>query len=212
MTDLDAFLSKVLPYAPGCPEPVAFEHIRNAAIEFCEETKLWRSDDAFELADDPNILCAPTDAAILDIERCDWNGKRLEPATIGWLDDRYPDWRSSTNLWQGEPSWFTQLAPDTIRVVPMPYDDASPRTVGVSLRLKPSEDAELLPDFLAEHHRTLIGWGALAGILMLPNQTFSAPDRAQYYQAKFDQGLGRKSKLQQKGQQRGPVRMKANFF
>ncbi|MGX0136349.1 phage adaptor protein [Cupriavidus metallidurans] len=207
MTDLEAFLPKVLPLCPGCPEPVAFEHIRNAAIEFCEETKLWRFDDAFELGDEPNLVCAPQGSVIHQLERVDFNGRKLDPASIGWLDDYSPDWRSDTNMLTGEPKYFTQIEPDTIRVVPYKAG-----TVKVWLRLKPSEEADQLPDFIASQHRNLIGWGAVAGILMLPNQTFTDPNRATYYQAKFDQALGRKSKLQSTGQQRAPIRTKAQFF
>lgn len=211
MTDLEAFLPKVLPMCPGVPEPVALEHIRNACIAFCEETKLWKYEDTFAIGAEPNVTCAPQGAVIHDIERCDWNGLRLDPATTGWLDDRYPDWRSDTQLWTGQPAWFTQLEPDTIRVVPM--SNTTPAgTLSVWLRLKPSEDADQVPDFIASQHAALIGWGACAGILMLPKQSFTDPDRAQYYQAKFDQGLGRKSKLQQAGQQRGPIRTKAFYF
>ncbi|AEZ50870.1 hypothetical protein DC1_00052 [Burkholderia phage DC1] len=209
MTDLDDFLTKVLPFAPGCPEPTAFEHIRAAARDFCETTRLWRFDDTFELGDDPNVMCTPQDAVIHEIERCDFNGKKLDPASLDWLDDRYPDWRSETQLWTGQPQFFTQVCPDTVRVVPAPLEQGS---VKVWLRLKPSEDCEQLPDFLFREHGTLISWGALGSILMLPNQTFSNPNQAVFFQGKFDNALGRKSKLQAAGQQRAPVRTKATFF
>lgn len=207
MTDLEEFLTKVLPFAPGCPEPTAFEHIRNAAMEFCEETKLWRFEDTFEVGDDPNVVCVPQGAVIHEIERCDFNGKRLEPVGIGWLDEHHPDWRSDEFRLDGVPRYFTQVCPDTVRVVPHQHG-----RLKVWLRLKPSEEADQLPDFIAAQHRNLIGWGALAGILMLPNQTFSDPNRATYFQGKFDQGIGRKSKLQATGQQRAPIRTKASFF
>jgi hypothetical protein len=210
MTDLDTFLTKVLPLCPGVPEPVAHEHIRNACIAFCEETLLWRFEDSFDLGEDPNLLCAPGESVIVKIERCDWNGMRLDPATVGWLDDRYPDWRSTERLWEGQPKWFTQIGYDSIRVVPQ-SNQTPPGTIDVSLILKPSEDAEQVPDFLARQYRQTIGWGAAAGILMLPKQSFSDPERAVYYQGKFDQALGKKS-LQQAGQQLGPIRTKANFL
>ncbi|MBU9386638.1 phage adaptor protein [Burkholderia multivorans] len=209
MTDLDEFLTKVLPFAPGCPEPTAFEHIRNAAIEFCEETRLWRFEDTFDLGDDPNVVCVPQGAVIHELERCDFNGQKLDPRSLDWLDDHCPAWRSDTNMLTGSPKWFTQICPDTVRVVPMPIERGRLR---VWLRLKPSEDADQLPDFIAAQHRTVIACGALAAILMLPGQTFSDPNRAAYFQAKFDQALGRKSKLQATGQQRAPIRTKANFF
>lgn len=207
MTNLEDFLTKVLPFAPGCPEPTALEHIRNAAIEFCEETKLWRFDDTFEAGDEPNIVCAPQGAVIHQIERCDFNGRKLDPAGIGWLDEHMPDWRSDERTSVGAPSYFTQVCPDTVRVVPHQAG-----RLKVWLRLKPAEDAEQLPDFIASQHRNLIGWGALAGLLMLPGQPFSDPNRATYFQARFDQALGRKTRLQSTGQQRAPIRTKATFF
>jgi hypothetical protein len=210
MTDLEDFLPKILPFAPGCPEPTAFEHLRNAAGDFCEETRLWRFDDTFALGSEPNIVCTPQGAVIHEIERCDYNGIKLEPRSLDWLDDQWPDWRSDTNATNGDPKWFTQICPDTIRVVPIPCELGG--SVKVWLRLKPSDDCEQLPDFLFKQHGTMISWGALASILMLPNQTFSNPNMSVYFQGKFDQALGRKSKLQSAGQQRAPVRTKATFF
>ena len=67
MVDLDTFFTKVLPLCPGVPEPVAIEHIRVACIEFCEETKLWRYEDSFDLGDDPEFVCVPQGAVIHDI-------------------------------------------------------------------------------------------------------------------------------------------------
>lgn len=207
MTDLDAFLQKVLPFAPGCPEPVAFEHILNAARDFCETTRLWRFDDTFEVGEEPNVVCVPQGAVIHEIERCDFNGLRLEPRGIGWLDEHCPDWRSDENLLTGQPSYFTQIDPATVRVVPH-----STGRVKVWLRLKPADDAEQLPDFLLHEHGTVIGWGALAGILMLPNQTFTDPNRATYFQARFDAALARLAKRQSSGQMRAPIRTKANYL
>lgn len=207
MTDIDDFLTKVLPYAPGCPEPVAREHIRNAAIEFCEETKLWRFDDAFDVGDDPNIVCAPQGAVIHQIERCDFNGCKLEPRGVDWLDEHMPDWRSDEHAAEGQPLYFTQVCPDTIQVVPR-----APGRVKVWLRLKPAEDADQLPSFLAAQHKSVIGWGALANILMLPGQPFTSLDAAALFRMRFDRALGRASKLQSTGQQRAPIRTTPHYF
>ena len=40
MKPIDDFLPLILPRAPGCPEPIAFDAIRQAAIEFCERTRI----------------------------------------------------------------------------------------------------------------------------------------------------------------------------
>lgn len=208
MTDLDAFLTKVLPYAPGCPEPTAFEHIRNAASDFCETTRLWRFSDTFEVGDSPNVMCTPQNAVIHEIERADFNGMQLRPQSIDWLDEHVPRWRSDEDMLTAtQPDWYTQVWPDTIRVVPY-----CTGRLKVWLRLKPAPDADQLPDFLYREYGTVIGWGALANILMLPNQTFSDPNRAVYFQTRFDQALGRAAIRQSSGQQRAPVRVKAYFL
>lgn len=206
MTDLDEFLSKVLPYAPGCPEPVALEHIRNAAIEFCEETKLWRFDDAFDLGEEPNLMCTPQGAVIHQIERCDFDGRTLEPRAIDWLDQHCPEWRSEKPL-AGQPQYFTQIHPNTIRVVPH-----QPGRVKVWLRLKPSEDADQIPSFIAAEHKSVIGWGALSEILLLPGQPFTSLDAAALFRTRFNAALGRTSKRQSTGQQRAPIRTVPHFF
>lgn len=210
--DLDYFLNKVLPFAPGCPEPTAFQHIVNAAQDFCEETKLWRMEgQEFELGEFPNVLAAPSDALVYDIERCDFNGRKLDPASIGWLDDRYPTWRNDgPDMWTGMPRYFTQTQPDTIRVTPAPMTEE--KIVKVWARLKPADDAESLPDFIAYKHSNTIAWGALAKILLLPKQDFTDPERAMYFKGEFDTALGRASSSAQVGQQNAPIRTKANFF
>ena len=35
-------LPKVLPSVPGCPQPLAIQHIRDAAVRVCERTLAWR--------------------------------------------------------------------------------------------------------------------------------------------------------------------------
>lgn len=42
MKPLDAFFPRILPYLPGCPEPLAAEVLINAAIEFCDATLTLR--------------------------------------------------------------------------------------------------------------------------------------------------------------------------
>ncbi|MNZ92974.1 hypothetical protein D3C78_1120230 [compost metagenome] len=90
-----------------------------------------------------------------------------------------------------------------------------PKTTGtlkLSTFLRPSEDADQLPDFIAQLYRQVIADGALAEILMLPGQPFTAPDRAQFYSMRFEAKLGELSSRTIKGQQRAPARTRAQFF
>ena len=52
MSSLDSFLPYVRPWAPGVPDPTAYKAIRQAAVEFCERTRLWKFEDDFDVNED----------------------------------------------------------------------------------------------------------------------------------------------------------------
>lgn len=208
MTDLDEFLPNIRMYAPGVADPTAYFAIRQAAIEFCERTRFWRYEDDFNIAaDDCEGLLAPQDAVIHEVDGVWFEGRKLRPVTPDKLDDLLPGWRSGAVPTTGAPAYVTQLLPNTVSLVPF----GSGR-VKLSLILKPSQNAEQLPDFLANQQRETIAWGALARILLIPNQSFTNPEMGAAFGQSFQQRLDGKSTLGSTGQQRAPVRTKASFL
>lgn len=206
MTDLDVFLPHILPKAPGCPIPTARQAIVQAAITFCENTKFWRSCDEFTTtAEDCSHICAPSGAEIHEIENATFDGKRLEPASLAFLDREHPQWR--TNAQGGSPRFVTQIAPDTVRFVPGQAGHARIWTV-----LKPSEDAEQLPAFLASKYRRTIADGALGDILALPGQPFTSAEMSTAYATRFITTLNTLFDQALRGQQRAPLRSRPQFF
>lgn len=204
MTELDVFLPSIMPKVPGCPEPSAFFAIIKAAQDFCERTRLWRDSDSFQITETScNVVCAPDGSDLFEIENAMLDGKKLDPISIGDLNRDYPDWRERS---QGG-RWITQTEHDTVIVVPK-----TAGTLALSITLRPSDDAELLPDFLAKHYRQVIADGALAEILMLPGQSFTDPARAQFYSARFESKLNGLFNQSIKGQQRAPTRARAQFM
>lgn len=204
MTDLDVFLPSIMPKVPGCPEPSAFFAIIKAAQEFCERTRVWRDNDTFQVTETScNVVCAPDGADVFEIENALLDGKKLEPVSLGDLNRDHPDWREKS---QGG-RWITQIERDTVLVVPK-----TAGTLALSITLRPSDDAEQLPDFMAKHYRQVIADGALAEILMLPNQSFTDPARAQFYAARFEAKLSALFNRSIKGQQRAPTRSRAQFM
>lgn len=205
MTDLEAFLPQVMPYAPGCPEPTALAAIIKAAQDFCERTKLWRDKDQFTVTPTScNVVCVPDGADLFEIEQATLNGYLLEPITQADLNSRLPDWRTREET-QGR--WITQTEPGSVMVVPR-----STGTLFLATVLRPANDAEQMPDFIAQHYLRVIADGALAEILMTPGQPFTAPDRAQFYSMRFEQRLGELSTRSIQGQQRARLRTKASWF
>lgn len=205
MIELDVFLPKIMPYAPGCPEPTAMAAIITAAQTFCERTRLWRDRDQFSVTPTScNVMCAPEGANVFEIESARLDGYQLTPISLADLDFKHPNWRQYS---QGSGKWITQVEPDTVMVVP-----ATTGTLELSLILRPADDADQLPDFISALYRQCIADGALAEILMLPGQPFYAPDRAQYYAGRFEAKLGELNTRSIRGQQRAPVRTRAQTF
>lgn len=206
MKSIDAFLPYVMPYARGCPAPTAFHAIREATRTFCLRTKLWRGGDSFTIMPGQCAsIAVPYGAELCEMERVDFDGKQLEPQSVQWLDEHYPDWL--TGLTGSAPSFVTQLAPDTLAVVP-----AAEGRVTTRLVLMPSIDAMEVPDFLVDKYGRAIGAGALADILLLPGQPFSNPQLAQVHVLNFEREIDRFSGMNIRGQQLAPMRTKAQFF
>jgi hypothetical protein len=206
MKPLDAFLNKINPYAPGCAIPTAFNAIRDAAIEFCERTRLWRWEDEFDVsASDAEAISTPYGSVLLDIEKVSFDGEPLEPKTVAWLDEHMNGWR--TGAVAGQPKYLTQLELNTIRLVP-----GQAGTVNISVWLKPSQDCMDLPAFLSDQFREVIAHGALGRILMMPSQPFTNGDLGAGFLASFESKLTQLSGKGITGQQRARVRTRASFM
>jgi hypothetical protein len=204
MTELDEFLPLIMPKVPGCPEPSAFAAIIRAAQAFCERTRLWRDADQFTVTPTScNVMCAPEGADVFEIEHARLDSLDLLPASQHFLNGNVGQWRELV----GPSKWITQTEPDTVLLVP-----AGSGRLMLSLILRPSEGATQLPDFIAKHHRQVIADGALADILMLPMQSFTDPSRAQFYSERFEARLDVLSASNIKGQQKAPMRSKAQFM
>lgn len=206
MKPLDEFLQHINLYAPGCAVPTAYFGIRQAAIEFCERTRLWRFEDYFEVrGDEAEAMFAPANSVVHDIERAWFNGEPLTPKTVDWLDVHYNGWRDGSLT--GQPKFITQIEPNTLRIVP-----SAEGTVNVSLILKPAQDADEVPDFLVDQYRAVIAYGALSHILVIPNQSFTNMDMAGGFGATFQGKLTTLATRGSTGQQRARTRTRGSFF
>lgn len=205
MISLESLLPKIMPYAPGCPEPLALASIIQAAQVFCERTRLWRDQDQFNVTPTSyNIVCAPEGAELFEIENALFNGLPLEPKSLADLDHEMPDWREREDT---QARWITQVTPGSVIVVPK-----ASGSLRLSTILQPTNDADQLPDFIINEHARTLADGALAEILITPNQSFTAPDRAQFFSMRFEARLTELTSKSIKGQQRAKMRTRGHFF
>ena len=201
MREIDELLPYVMPYAPGCAEPTAVQHLREAVIRFCERTRCWRFIDTFQTTGEHHeILAVPSDAVLFEIEWAKFNERELEavsPQAATWHNqDGYT-----------EPRYITQVNPNCVSL--------EPHAVGelvISMFLKPAPTALEIPAFMICDFGRALADGALATLLLLPNQPFTNPQLAMVFETKFQQALDRNFALNMRGQQRAAKRTKSNNF
>lgn len=205
---LDEFADSVAFQAYGCPRPVIQKAIRNAAIRVCEESRIWVLEDSAEVGADGILdFSYPLgNAEMMEIERLLVDGQPLTPASAIDLDQDFPEWRFG-NVPAGLPKFYASLDDDTLRLVP-----CQPCTANYVLRLKPSEKANDLPDFLYRRHKQTIQHGALAEILMQRGQEWFMPELAAVHENQFNIKLGRTQRLKAQGRQKAAMRTKSTFF
>lgn len=203
MISLEAFYPRILPRVPAAPVPMVDEAIRQAAIEFCQRTRLWRGDDEFNVAGECEVVVTPHGAELFEIESARFNGNPLTPVSLRWLDDEVHRWRElSADLGK----WITQVEPDTVRVVPM-----APGHLALSLLMVPAQRAERLPDWLYQHHARAITDGALAELLSTPGE-YANPGLAAFHSDRFQRLLDEVFASGTQGQQKAKIRTKPHFF
>lgn len=206
MKDIADILPHIDQYAPGCPAPTAYFGIRQAAIDFCVRTRLWRYEDDFDIpGDESEGITTPYGSVLHEIELVQFDGADLCPKTTAWMDANCRGWRAGEL--EGQPSYVVQTEPNTLRVVPWQAGH-----INLFLWLKPSEDATDLPDFIVDQHRRTIAHGALAHILLMPGQPFTNPDLAVTFANMFTSSLDSLMRASSRGQQRGRTRTRAHFM
>lgn len=198
MRELDDFLRFILPYAPSCPIPMAQQHLRAAAREFCEATRCWREVDCIAVTgDEIEVICVPPYATLHEIEAASFDGEPLE--RVSFSNARFAE--------SGSPRQITQSQPNAISLAPK-----GAGALRISMFLKPGQDADAIPDFLYDQWAEDIGNGALARILNLPEQPFTNPAAAATYRALFERAKASNFNASMRGQQRAPVRTRPKFL
>lgn len=207
MIDIDDFQTLVLPFAGNAPEPLVMRAIRDAAVKFCERTKLWRDTDTIETTGaDPEPIAVPPDSILYEIASCSIDGTPLDPITLPELAKRSPDWRTD-DIGCASARWYVAPERGTIQAVPR-----SAGTLFVEFIVKPTAKAQTLPDFLLEEYGQTIADGAAGSLLIMPNMAFANPQLGAGLVARFQSDLDSLSNAGVRGQQGGRTRTRGQYF
>lgn len=221
---LSQFLPYILPNAPGAPDIVAEKYVRLAAIEFCERTRCWRHITQIDIDEDRTVgMAAPFYAAIHEIEYATFSRGAEDKRDL--IPTQYSDIAKLPDAnfaREGMPRYVTQSSPNTVTIYPM-----TAGTLEISLFLKPrmgqdfqpgepddpiQDTLNLAPDFLLTQFGSAISCGALAQMLMQPQTRWHDPQKALYYQQKFNEACDRQFSHNMRGQQRAPRRTRFRFL
>ena len=207
----EEFLADVLPYVPDCPDLVALAAIRDACIEFCQQSHFLRETlerDDIEAGEAEYTLASRPGYAIVMALSAVYKKKTLLPATPEFLEGRYgANWRER----EGEPLYFVQERPDTIILTPTPQEDVREGWYA-AVALKPTHDSAGIAKRVLEHWHEAIGFGARARIHEIPNQPYTDEAAAMKFRGWFNAECNKARIQTRMGIGRAPLRVRMRSF
>jgi hypothetical protein len=183
----DNFLIEVMPYVKDVPEIVALQAIKNAAIEFCQETRYIQNNlDA--MAGITKIGTYDLEAnegtyKIADIVECWYGDSFLVPKSIEQLTQIYRS--TNWNTLGGNPYYYFRPSSQEIRLVPYP-DVTQSGKINIRAALKPSRASTTIREEIYERFLEDIAYGARARLYNTPNQPYYDLKTSLEYMKRFN--------------------------
>jgi hypothetical protein len=199
----EEFFKYVKPHAMQAPDSVLEHHVRQACIDFCQRSLCWQD----EL--DPVVGDTLTTQFQLsldqEVEMASLMGVRGELGTQKW-DYDIKTWKSGSasarGYWKDRVAWTVDRV--MLSVYPAPR---AGEVLTTTVALKPSVLSQEFPDDLFGHYASVIAWGAIASLQMLPGD-FGNPAMAQIHERKFDTAIARAATAAALGYGRITLRVK----
>ncbi|MFZ6731983.1 hypothetical protein ACO0LG_08700 [Undibacterium sp. Ji42W] len=172
-TPFTSFLNEVLPYVHDCPQFVAVNAIRNAAIEFCDRSGYWQLDvpDVAEVDGQATYqVTVPAGTRVVDIHTAWFNEILIIPHSIEELNRlfRGVHWRNLV----GQPKFLYSSPDGFVHLVPAPTVSG---VVRVRVTLAPTRTSTGIDSDIYEKQAEVIAHGARARLLGTAGQPFYDP-------------------------------------
>lgn len=199
----------VLPDVPGCPELIAANAIKLAAIEFCERSFVYLVDHAPIDATDGTgeYDWAPDGSAkVVRPETVWYDKKELTPVTRDQLADMHAYWPD----WEGTPLYFVQEQLEKLIVVPKPDADLSDG-IRAKVSIRPSQSAGGIHAFIWEKYLEPIASGAKARLFAMKRKPWTDGALASYHKGVFDDAIDKARLASFKGHVRSRNNQNRNF-
>jgi hypothetical protein len=173
-----SFLPGILPEVETCPMLVAQWAVRETAIKFLADTKIWQETQApYTITSTPLSyeFVTATGSRVAQIMAAQVNGLELDILTPERCDEVYQNWRTGRT---GTIEAVTQIGPDAFSVVPQPVATTS---LLLMVALQPTRDAIDGPDFLFDDYYETICLGAKSRLMLMNEAEWANPRLAAIY-------------------------------
>lgn len=192
MKTYESFLDEVMPHVPGCQVNIAVNAIRNTVVEFCEKSLILQRDH------DPVTVIA----GIADYDLDPPNGYLVTKIMKAWHENvplvaAAPDEIGTVAVYNqqapgadgpGLPRWILQKDERSFSLLPVPAD-TSVNGVFMRVALKPTRSSTSVEDVIFEDYLEVIGYGAKARLMFMPNKPWTDLNNAGTNKILFEQGV-----------------------
>lgn len=191
MRDVSSFLPFVLPYVPGCSDPMAEQAVLSACIEFCGRSLLVQNiseEDA--VADQPDYdVEEPSNMAlvkVLSVYHLDTQLKPRSREMVVRASAQRVTAITGVTVVSGTPTeWFSRDPAEPVISVYPPPDTAGAGAITIVAAHQPTRAATRVADTLYDDYAEDIAAGAIARLLLMPAQPFTAPTLSKPYRDQF---------------------------
>lgn len=192
MAALSALYPDILPYVPGCPDPMLDQEIRRAAREFFERARAW-DDWLASITTLANVrsytITAPTDAEVYRVKKATLDGQPL-PVEIWREQDTEPETVEGVDK---------RVVTHDRRVLVLARNPAAGQVLKVQVALMPTRSAATIPDALLDQYGDAIAEGAKYRLMRVPGPLHK-PKEAEEARALFERAIGSASHAAYRGQ------------
>ena len=179
--ELDTYLSRIRPYAKGCPDQVIRNYLIITLRDICHRANIWRHIDKLFMVKGIKdyTLTAPAGSEIATVQNLlREDGTRLESR------DLLPPYLSS-----GTPYYYRYFETTALSVAPIPDKNVMH---DIELTLMPSFAASEVPDEVGNLTLEFACWGVLADLQMMPDEPWTNPQLAEVNRQKYERELNKK--------------------
>jgi hypothetical protein len=176
------FYPWVLTDVIGCPKPVIDHALREAAREFCLESKAWQETEENPAPGAINRFDFETSTynEVIQVVRASVAGESLDVFGINKLPSDWETRRPCRN------DALYQLNDFEYLLIPTP---SAGQLVSITLALRPGPEGEGVGDDVFSKHVEAIAAGAKYRLLKMPRQPWTDLEQAALFKSEFDAGM-----------------------